>query len=79
MAPRTVGGLAYGMAYSDHIHHKNYEFTDIKGLAPTSAYSHDPNLRLGDLGPVAHGGHTLGTTLHCSIPESTYIGGPYPH
>jgi hypothetical protein len=79
MAPHTAGGLAHGMAYGDHIRHKNYKFTSIKGPAPTSAYSHDPNLHLGDLGPVAHGRHILGTALRCSILESTYIGGMFPH
>ena len=75
MAPRTVGGLTGGMAHGGHIRRENYELYDIKGLAPTSTYSHDPNLHHRDLGPVARDGHTLGTTPGGSNPEFTYVGG----
>ena len=36
MAPRTVGGLASGMAHGGHICYENFEFTGIKGPAPAS-------------------------------------------
>jgi hypothetical protein len=71
MAPHIVGGLASGMAHDGHIHRENYEFTGVKGLVPVPAYSRGPNLRHVDLGSVARGGHTLGTTLGGSIPEFT--------
>jgi hypothetical protein len=66
------------MAHGGHIRRENYEFIDVKGPAPASAYSHSPNLCHGDLGPMAHGGHTLETTLDGSIPEFDYVGGPVP-
>jgi hypothetical protein len=75
MAPSTVGGLAGGMAHSGHILHENYEVTGVRGPAPASAYIRGPNLRHGDLGPVACGGHTLRTVPDGSIPKFTYIGG----
>ena len=78
MAPRTVGGLARRMAHGGHIHHENYEFIGVRGPAPASTYSHSPNLRHGDLGPVARSEHTLRTALCGSIPEFTNIGGPVP-
>ena len=78
MAPRAVGELARRMAHDSHIRHENYEFTGVHGPAPTFTYSHGPNLRHGDLGPVACGEHNLGTALGGSILESTYIGGPVP-
>ena len=78
MAPRTTSGLADRMAHGGHIRREKYEFTDVKGPAPASAYNRGPNLHRGDLGPVAHSGHTLGTAPSRSIPEFTYIGGPIP-
>ena len=78
MAPRTVGGLAGGMAHGCHIRRENYEFTDVKEPAPASTYYHDPNLRHGYLSPVARGGHTLGTAPDGSIPRFTYVGGSVP-
>ena len=66
------------MAHGGHIYRENYEFTSAKGPAPTSTYSHGQNLRHGDLGPMARGGHTLGTTPGGSILEFTYIGGLVP-
>ena len=78
MAPRAADGLARGMAHSGHIRRESYEFTDVKGPAPASAYNRGPNLRHGDLGPVAHGGHTLRTSPGGSVPKFTYIGGPVP-
>ena len=78
MAPRTVGGLARGMAHDGHIRHENHEFIGVEGLAPMSAFSHGLDLRSRDLDPVAYGGHTLKTALSGSILEFTYIGGQYP-
>ena len=57
MAPRTVGGLAGGMAHGSHIHRENYGFIGTKGPAPASAISHSPDLHLGNLSTVAYGGH----------------------
>ena len=78
MTPRTVGGLAGGMAHGGHIHHENYEFTNVKGPAPTFAYSRGSDLHPRNLDPIAHGGHTLGTPLRGCIPEFTYPEGPVP-
>jgi len=78
MVPSTIGGLAGGMTHGGHIHHENYEFTDVGGPAPASACSHGPNLCHGDLDPVARSGHTLGTTPDGSILGFTYIWGPVP-
>ena len=78
MAPRTASELAGGMAHGGHIHRKNYEFISIKGLAPTSARGYDPNLCHGDLGHVAHNGHTLRTTSDGSNLEFIYLEGPAP-
>ena len=75
MAPRTVGGLARGMAHDGHIHHENHEFIGVEGLAPASTFSRGPDLHSGDLDPMAYGGHTLETALSGSILEFTYIGG----
>ena len=66
------------MAHGGHIHHENYEFIGVKGPAPMPVYSHDPNLHNGNMGPVAHGGHTFRTTPGGSIPEFTYMGSQYP-
>jgi hypothetical protein len=66
------------MAHAGHIHHKNYEFTGVKGLVPASAFSRGLDLRLGDLDPVAHDRHTLGTAPSSSILVFTYIGCQYP-
>jgi hypothetical protein len=79
MAPRTVGGLAGGMAHGGHIYRENYEFTDVEGVAPTSTVSRTPELRSRDLDPMVYGGHALRTALSGSIPEYTYIGGLRPH
>ena len=78
MAPRTVGELTGEMAHGGHIRRKNYEFTSIKWPAPTSARSYDPNLYHGDLGRVAHSGHTLRTASSGSILEFTYPEEPVP-
>jgi hypothetical protein len=78
MAPRTISGLARGMALGGHICHENYEFTGVKGSVPAPTYSHDPNLHHGDLRYLARSGHTLGTAPSRSILEFTYIGGQHP-
>ena len=78
MAPRTVGELASLMAHGGNIHHENYEFTGVRGLAPTYAYSRGPNLYHGDPEHVAHSGHTLRTASDGSILEFTYLEGPEP-
>ena len=78
LAPHIVGGLAGEMAHGVHIRRENYDFTGVRGPAPASTYSHSPNLRHGDLGPVARSEHTLRTALCGSIPEFTNIGGPVP-
>jgi hypothetical protein len=79
MASRTVGGLAGGMAHGGHIHRENYEFTGVRGPAPPSTFSHNPDLRYRDLDPAIYGERTLRTALSGSILEYTYIGGLYPH
>ena len=33
IAPRTVGGLAHGMAHGGHIRHENYEFIGVTELS----------------------------------------------
>ena len=71
MAPCMADGLASGMAHGGHIHRENYGFIGAKGPVPTSAFSHSPDLHLGNLGPVAHDEHTPGTTLGGCIPEFT--------
>ena len=78
MAPRTVGGLTHEMAHGSHILHKNYEIIGVEGLAPTSAFSRDLDLRSSDLDHVVHGGHNLETAPNDNISEFTYIGGPIP-
>ena len=78
MAPRTVGELTGGMAHDGHIHHKNYEFTSIKGPAPATARGYDPDLCHRDPRHVAHSEHTLGTASGGSILEFTYPEGPVP-
>ena len=78
MAPRIVGELTGGMAHGGHIHHKNYEFTGVEGPVPASTFSHGPDLRPRDLGPVVYGGCNLEIDLHGTIPKFTYIGGPIP-
>ena len=60
------------MARSGHTRRENYEFTDVGGPAPASAFSHAPYLRLEDLDPVVYDGRTLGTALSGSILEFTY-------
>ena len=72
MAPRTAGGLAGGMARSGHVHRENYGFIGAKGPAPMSTFIYSPDFHLGNLGPMAHGGHTSGTTHRGRIPEYTY-------
>jgi hypothetical protein len=78
MAPRTVSGLAQGMAHDGHIRRKNYEFIGAKGLAPMSTFSRGPDLHPRDLDPTAHGGHTLRTALRGCILEFTYLEGLAP-
>jgi hypothetical protein len=78
MAPRITSGLAGGMAHNGHIHHENYRFIGANGPALTSTISHNPDLHLGNLGRMAHSGHTPGTTLGGYIPEYTYLEGPVP-
>jgi hypothetical protein len=75
MALPTAGGLASGMALGGHIRRKNYEFTSIKGPAPTTTHGYDPNLCHRDPGHVAHSGHTLRTAFSGSILEFTYLEG----
>jgi hypothetical protein len=72
MAPRTVDGLASGMAHGGHIHRENYGFIGAKGLAPASPFSRSPDLHLANLGHMAHDGHTLGTTHGACILKYTY-------
>jgi hypothetical protein len=55
--------LTRGMDSTSHILLGNHVVNHTKGTTPTSAYSRGPNLRYGDLGPVAHGGNNLGTAL----------------
>ena len=78
MAPRVIDGFARERSHGGRIHHGNPEFIDVEGPAPTSVFGHDQVLHPGDLDPVAHGGHTLGTALGSCISEFTYIGGPVP-
>jgi hypothetical protein len=78
MAPRTASGVAHGMANSGHIHHKNYETIDAKGLAPASAYSRGSDLHPRNLDPAAHSGNTLGTPLRGYNLVFTYPEGPEP-
>ena len=78
MAPRTVGGLTGGMAYGGHIHSENYGFISAKGPVPTFAFSRILDFHLGNLGPVAHSGHTPRTTLGGYIPEFIDLEGPVP-
>ena len=61
MDPCIVDGLVGGMALGGHIHRKNYEFTSITGLAPTTAHGYDPNLCHRDPVHVARSGHNLKT------------------
>jgi hypothetical protein len=75
MAPRTNGGLAHGMAHNGRICHKNYEFTSVKGPAPTSAFSHVLNLHSRDLDPTAYVEQALRTALSGNILEFTCIWG----
>jgi hypothetical protein len=66
------------MAHSSHIRHKNYEFTDVGGLAPAFAFSCGPDLLIRDLDPMVYGEYTLRITLSGSILEFTYVEGPVP-
>ena len=66
------------MALGGHIHHKNYEFTSIKGLAPATTHGYDPNLCHRDSGHIARNGHTLRTASSGSILEFTNPEGPVP-
>jgi hypothetical protein len=72
MAPRTVGGLTGGMALDGHIRCKNYEFTSIKCLAPTTTHGYNPNLYHRDPRHVAH------SVSSGSILEFTYLEGLVP-
>ena len=76
MAPRTLDGLAHGMASDDCIRLGNPEFTNIDGPTPTFAFSPGQILHLGGLDSVVYGGHALGTTPSGRIPEFTHVGGP---
>ena len=78
IAPRTIGGLAHGMARGGRICHENHGSISVEGPAPTSAFSHGPDLHPGDQDSIAYGGHTLRTAFSGSILEFTYIGGQYP-
>ena len=69
MAPRTIGGLAYGIAHSGHIRHENYEFIGIEGPAPAFAFNRNLDLHSGDLDPMVYDRHTLGTTLSRHLPR----------
>jgi hypothetical protein len=66
------------MAHGGNIHQENHGFTGIIGPALASAFNHSPDLRSGDLDLVVYSGHALGTGLHGSILEFTYMGGQYP-
>jgi hypothetical protein len=78
MAPHTAGGLASGMARSGHIHCENYGFIGTNRPVPAPAFSHSLDLYLENLGPVAHGRHTLRTALGGCILEYAYPEGPIP-
>ena len=77
MAPRTNGRLARGVAHDGHIHHENYEFTDIESPAPVTAFSCSSDLRFGSLDPAVCGGQTLGTDPGGCILEFTCKGGQH--
>jgi hypothetical protein len=66
------------MAHGSHICYENYEFISIKRPTPVSALSRSLDLRPEDPDPVAHGEHTLETTLGGCIPEFTNVGGLIP-
>ena len=53
MAPRTLDGLAHGMASDDHIRLGNPEFTNIDGLAPVNSLLLGQALRSKDLDFIA--------------------------
>ena len=78
MAPRTVGGLAHGMAHGSHICCENHEFIGVKGPAPSPAFSRGSDLHPRDLDTAVHGGHTPGTALRGYILEFTYTEGLVP-
>jgi hypothetical protein len=56
----THDELARGMASTSHILLGNHAVNHSKGPVPVSALGH--GVHLGDLGPMAYGGRTLGTT-----------------
>jgi hypothetical protein len=78
MAPRTTGGLAGGMAHGGHIHNENYGFIGADGPASVPAISHSPDLHVGNLRSMAHGGHTPRTAHGGCILEFIYLEGPEP-
>ena len=70
--------LTRAMALSGHIPLGNHMVDHLRGPVPTSAFSRVTNLRPRGLGPVTHGGHTLGTPHEDCIPKFTYVGGLAP-
>lgn len=68
--------LTRGMASIDHIHLGNHVGNRTKGLAPTSAFSHDLDHHLGNLGVMTYDGRTLRTAQGGCILEFIYVGGP---
>jgi len=68
--------LTQGMASTGHILLGNHTVDLTKGPAPMSTFSRGPNFHPRGLYHVAHGGHTLKTTLEGCILEFTYIRGP---
>jgi hypothetical protein len=78
MVPRITSGLAGGMAHNGHIHSENYRFIGANGLALASTISHNLDLHLGNLGHMAHGGHTPRTALGGCILEYIYLEGSVP-
>ena len=63
--------LTRGMAMIGHIPLGNHAVNHAKGPVPASTISHNPDLHLGNLGPMAHGGHTSRTGLRGCILEFT--------
>ena len=70
--------FSQGMASTRHILLGNHAVNRTKGPAPMSTLGHGLDLHLRNLGPVAYGGHTLGTAHGGCILEFTNIGGPLP-
>jgi len=70
--------LAGGIPSTGHILLGNHTVNHTKGPTPVSALGQGPDPHLGNLGPVAYGGRTLGTARGGCIPEFTYVGGLEP-